>query len=115
MVTLVEVLRTLVQLTRLGRVRWIQEEPQLWNMLDGPVQARIEYLRPLLPDGTTPGNDIARITIAGYVDEVCAGTEGMFLIRDLLDAAIPSQAAWSAECNAKLEYAQKLLLKHLEG
>ena len=102
MATLNETLRLLVHLTAAQSVQWVEIGSSAWRMANGPVDVVIEYLRPLLPDGTTPGNDIARISIWGYVDEVCAGTEGMELVRRVLDAAFPSQAEWSAGCEAKL-------------
>jgi hypothetical protein len=103
-VTLEAALSVLHRLTKAGTITWKQHDPSLW-IASGPVQAQIEYLRPMLPDGTTSGNDIARVTIGGYMDSVCSGTEGMALVRAILEAAFPDMASWTASCQAKLEEA----------
>ena len=103
MATLSETLGLILLLTKTNALRWVEVKSGVWKVSDSPVALQIEYLRPLLPDGSTPGNDIARITIGGYVDEVCAGTEGMDLVRKILDAAFPAQADWSQGCQEKLD------------
>jgi len=99
----VRVLQALLAATVDGRIVWKEENVDRYSTVTCAGDAYIEFLYPMLGDETTSGADIAKVSIPGTSLHFFEGTEGMELVRAILDAAFPSWAEWHAGIDAKVE------------
>lgn len=83
------ILDLLLRATRTGKITWSAGAPDDYSGAGPGVSCQIRFLRPLLGDGTTSGNDIAEVTVGRHILTYCSGTLGMDLVRSILAAGLP--------------------------
>src|SRR5689334_18201118 len=102
MTSAIDVLKAIDIHTINGHISWEMIEPDVYaaQTTGGPIT--IEFAYPMLGGEISGGADVAQVSIANVNLAFYEGTEGMYLVRSILEHALPDFAEHSSVIEERL-------------